>query len=91
VILTRQETHDLLADLERVRKQLAPATLRLLRQLEDAYQLMSTYTLSEIHVSVKREANRLEAALNAIKPKEARALVSHSSPAVRGAVGRKRP
>ena len=29
---------------------------RLLRQLEDAYQLMSQYTLAEVRVTVKREA-----------------------------------
>lgn len=54
MIVTRQDTHDLLADLQRIRRQASPTTLRLLRQLEDAYQLMAQHTLVDVHIHVKR-------------------------------------
>jgi hypothetical protein len=55
MVITRIEAHDILADLERIRARLAPATLRLLRQLEDAHTLMGPHTLVDIHVAVKRQ------------------------------------
>lgn len=55
MIVTRAEAHDILTDLQRNRPRLAPGTLRLLRQLEDAYAYMDTYALATILVQVKRQ------------------------------------
>ncbi len=54
VLITRIEAHDILADLQRVKKQMAPATLRLLRQLESTYRLMEQHTLADVHMHIKR-------------------------------------
>lgn len=54
MILTRQEFHDTIADLERIKDKAAPATHRVLRVLHQTYLEMDVHGIGEVIVRRKR-------------------------------------
>jgi hypothetical protein len=54
MILTRQELHDTITDLERIKDKAAPATHRVLRALHETYLDMDVYAIGEVIVRRKR-------------------------------------
>jgi len=56
MILTRQDLHDLLTDLERDKRRQSPATITLRRKLAELQVLMDPCRLAEIEVHLKHPA-----------------------------------
>lgn len=54
MIIPQQEMHDVLTDLQRIRRQASPATHKLIRRLEEAHEIMDKQAIAEITIRVKR-------------------------------------